>query len=198
VAYVDGATILRAVRQRLTEGLFPNVRQPAPGAYEPGAHEAQSERERSMRAVVVPRVEARITSIEKHPAAPSWGGDKYLMQVGVEVRVVRHFALHESVSVETREDMRGAAARDADIVRQALTWPGALVEDAAGTPTGLVSRCLTHDSSEVGEIETTSGDMNGTLTTTHELEGVVLVTQQIFPVDTAPIIQTSPTIEVLP
>jgi hypothetical protein len=93
--------------------------------------------------------------------------------------------------------MRGEAATDADVIRQALTWPGALGVDADGAPTGLVSRCLVYTSSDVGEIES-SGDMNGTLTTTHELTGTVLVEQQIFPVDTAPIILTPPTIEVLP
>ena len=197
MAYAGGTTILRAVRQRLTAGLFPNVRQPVPGTYEPGTHEAQSARERSTRAIVVPRVEACIASVERHPAAPPTICDRYLVRMSVEVRLVRHFALLESVRVEDRERMRGEAATDADVIRQALTWPGSLGVDAGGDPTGLVSRCLVYTSSDVGEIEST-GDMNGTLTTTHELTGTVLVEQQIFPVDTAPIIQTPPTIQVLP
>lgn len=197
MAYLDGTTILRVVRQRLVESLFVNVRQPPLGRFESGTHEAQEQRERSTRAIVAPRVEARITSVERHDASPPVGCDRYLVAIELEVVCVRHFALRESVSATARESMRGEAASDADIVRQALTWPGSLLIDDAANPTGLVSGCLVYADSDVGEIETSGGDMNGVLSTTHSLKGVVIVEQQIFPVATPPTIVTPPTITVL-
>lgn len=94
------------------------------------------------RAASMPRVETRIASVEPSPASPPVGGNLRIYDVTFEVRITRLVTPLEQVSDECRDALMAAAAEDADMIAQALTYPGNLSATSDGEQTGVMSGCL--------------------------------------------------------
>lgn len=101
------------------------------------------------KAASVPRVESSITSIEPSSSSPPVLGDLRIYEVQVTVKVVRVLSALEQVSDADRDELHALAAQDADVLSQALGFPGNLSRTAAGVETEIVSGLLVYRSSSV-------------------------------------------------
>ena len=79
------------------------------------------------------------------------------------------------VDAATRRTVKAAAVADADIVRQALSYPGNLATTSAGTSTGIVTGMLSYIDSSI-QVRF-GGDVGARVTSVHRLRGVVQITQ---------------------
>jgi len=121
-----------------------------------------------------PRVEARIASIEPHPARPLRMGSFTLYNIGVEILTIRDISGAEELIDSRRDDVRALAANDADLIAQAVEYAGAsgnLAQTAGASPTGLVSGVLTYVGSDMGDIVV--GAAGSRIESTHKFTGVV-------------------------
>ena len=122
--------------------------------------------EQSRRALVTTRAETDIVSVELSEHTPKQPCNVYLYRVGVEVSVVRHLNNSHRLIDATRDDTKALSAMDADVLRQALSYPGNLTTDSGGNATGLVSGRLIYESSETGIVEIEDNE-SGRVITTH-------------------------------
>jgi len=101
------------------------------------------------RAIDRPRVEAMITSITPSDASPPVLGHLRLYDVEVRVKVVRVVTPLEQVSDADRDALMSLASEDADVLSQALGFPGNLTATTTGTATDIVSGLLLHRATSV-------------------------------------------------
>ncbi|MEM9067085.1 MAG: hypothetical protein AAGE52_01225 [Myxococcota bacterium] len=174
MAHLASEAIIGAIRCRLEEGADPPVRAIPTGTYGDGVHEGQPEATDALRALVNPRVEVIIASVTRAPQTPPQPGNLILYDLVIEVRCVRSFTAKHSLDTNARAALRAAMATDADVIAQALTYPGALRVDGTGETTGLVSGMLRHTGSVVDPIDFEDGQ-GGRLVTTHSFSGVACV-----------------------
>jgi len=128
-------------------------------------------------ALTAPRAEARITRTERSPASPPEPGSFALVQVDVEVHLVRAASLRTELIDACRRELRALSSADGDVLRQALSYPGNLATTSEGTDTTLVSGWLDYLGSDVGDLEIEAGQ-NGRLITTHTFRGTAKVSQE--------------------
>ena len=128
-------------------------------------------------ALTAPRVEARITRTERDPASPPEPGAFALIQVDLEVHLVRAASLTTELIDDCRRELRALSSADGDVLRQALSFPGNLATTARGVDTTLVSGWLDYLGSNVGDLEI-QGGQNGRLITTHTFRGTAKVAQE--------------------
>ena len=174
MAYMDPDAILTAVRDVIQEA-HGNSRTITANTYEGDLYAALAKDEQSRRALVKPRAEARIVSVARHEASPPVKGNLGLYAIEIEVLLIRHLNFEHRTGDAARDDVRALAVRDADVLRQALEYPGNVTQTAGGTNTGLVSGMLRYVDSDVGDVELADGDP-GLVTTTHTFTGTVKVT----------------------
>lgn len=172
MSYVAGEALLDRISEVLeqSKGLLRTV--PAlrfEGDLPPGLSASAEQR----RALTTPRVFASVTALERSAASSPVLGNQLLYKVSVEVRIVRLVPREAQLDPELHREVAAQAAVDTDVVRQALEFPGNLLETEAGEATGLASGMLifaTARSRFVGKIETAQ-----TLETTHALWGTLKV-----------------------
>ena len=166
--------ILTAVREVIEDGAG-SVRTIASGDYLVGQVGARSVPGLAHDALISPRADIALTVTGRNGASPPITGSVQLLDVSIVVRLVRSLSAHVVMDHDARQAVRALAARDADVLAQALTWPGNLAQTAAGAPTGLVSGCLrTTWRSATGDIEAAGSD-SARLVTTHTFSAIAQV-----------------------
>lgn len=176
MATLPATVILTAIREVIEDAHGSN-RTITADTYRGDASETRSASAEATRALEKPQAEPRITMVERHPQTPPEPGSFRLVKLGVEVRLIRPVPGAAQITASLRDAIRGAAATDADLLRQALMWPGNLTATVAGTNTGLVSGMLTWLRSTANPIESDPDGTAGRLVTTHTFEGVARVNQ---------------------
>lgn len=170
MATVASAAIIAAIRAVLEDGAG-SVRTIAAGTYAP-ASVALSDGAAAARALSLPRAEVVLSPAGRAEGSPPRMGSFQLLELDVEIRVTRSWRAEHNVNDDTRDTLKAAAAADEDVIAQALEWPGNLTT-GGGNPTGLVSGCLTHESSRVLEPE--FDGTAGRLTSVHTFKGIANV-----------------------
>lgn len=174
MAYVDTTAILVRLREVL-DSAQGTLRTIAAGRFDSGLYDGLDVDAQALRALDIPIVEASIASTGHHPASPSVMGNLAFRSIEVEVRVVRSATLAHKLNTTTRDTLRGLAAQDADVIAQALTYPGNLTQTAAAAATGLVSGCLRYPEGG-SSIETDfEDDVGARVVSTHRFTGIVNV-----------------------
>lgn len=125
------------------------------------------------RAISTPRVESSITSVTPSSSSPPVLGDLRIYEVQVSVKVLRVVTPLEQVSDADRDELQALAAQDADVLSQALGFPGNLARTADGVETEIVSGLLVYRSSSV-LVGKRTDDGAQTITTTHVFRGHML------------------------
>lgn len=126
----------------------------------------------SVRSVGLPQVECSIEKIRPSASGHSIVGSVLLYDFDVRVRVVRHLPADVQVNGAARDAIKYAAATDADVIRQALSWPGNLTATAGGAATGVLSGMLMHRESEL-ETRPAVEDGAAIVETIHTFFGVI-------------------------
>ncbi|MEM1417540.1 MAG: hypothetical protein AAGH15_21770 [Myxococcota bacterium] len=145
--------------------------------YRSGAYASLSALRASLKALTKPRAESRITRTSRSPASPPEPGSLALVDLDIEVRLVRSVTARTELDAACRRELRALAATDGDVLRQALGFPGNLTTTAGSVATTLVSGLLNYDGSDVGDLEVEAGQ-NGRLVTIHRFRGTAKVAQE--------------------
>ena len=106
-------------------------------------------------------------SVEPHEARPSVICNVGILALEVSVAVTRHVGPEHMATDALRDDVKGLAVDDADVIAQALTYPGNLDRPT----TGIVSGMLNHEGSAI--VLTLPDDGPGRVTTEHKFTGAV-------------------------
>ncbi len=173
MANVDHDAILTTVREVIDDGNG-SVRTVTSGRFNGGAYAGQPPGSETLYALATPTFRTAITGQRRHPASPPILGSFTLYEIDVEVEVIRGLQLRHKVNDDIRDDAKALAANDADVLAQALTYPGNMTGTSASALTGLVSGVLQYEGSS-GTIEL-ADDTNGRIVSTHTFSGVVHVT----------------------
>lgn len=134
--------------REVIEAGFGTTRTIAAATYGGNLPEEFSAQGDSVRAVAKPQAEALIEAIRRSPSSPSIVSNVALYEVDVRVRVVRRLTADQQVTAAARDTVKAAAAGDADVLVQALSWPGNLTQTQAGAATGLRSGMLAYRESQ--------------------------------------------------
>lgn len=172
MAYLRTAPILTSIREVLgrSAGVLRTV--PA-GRFSGDLPAGLSEDTAALRAHVAPRFEAHITEARPASATPPRGGSLAIWQLAVEVRVLRTITPVEQLDDEARDALHALAVEDADVIAQALGFPGNLAATIDGERTDLVSECLTYVSGRGATLRQLEQGAQ-LLETIHELTGLAL------------------------
>lgn len=178
MAYVDADAIITRVREVLEDGTG-SLRTITTGTYYGGLFPGVDGGEESMRAAVKPRIEPSVRVVGRNENTPGVMGSYNLIDVEVTVRVVRFVNANHKLKDSLADDVKAAAARDADVIRQALTYPNNLTATSGGTATGLCTGLLSYEGSDEPSVEWDDADNSegGRIETVHRFTGIVQVTQ---------------------
>lgn len=165
MAYIAGAAIVTRIREVLEDGRG-TLRTITASTYEGQIYGPAAGDNESLIASVKPRVEASITSVERHEASPPEMGNQAIYRLAIEVRLIRHLDDLHKVKDSVRDTAKAAAMTDADKVRQALGYPGNLTQTEAAVTTGLVSGCLVYEASSA-RVVLGPGETGGRIETIH-------------------------------
>jgi hypothetical protein len=160
---VDFTTILTSLRMMLEAGNGDNLEIPAT-RFDGDLYATLELDEQSRRALVSPRIEARITRVTPFPSSPLEEYPLVRYEIGIEILVVRHGNDAHKLVNATRDDIKALAVQDADVICQALEYKWAQATD-------LVSNRLTYVSSDIGDFELTD-DGSGLISTVHSFTGI--------------------------
>lgn len=141
MANIAASAILTRIREVLEDGAG-SVRTVSSSRFLGELPDGLSPDAEALRAISKPRVEASITGIRRSASTPPIIGSLLIYDVDVDVRVVRVATTLHQLSDDQRVALQALCAEDADIIRQALEWPGNLTSTTAGAATGLVSGIL--------------------------------------------------------
>lgn len=148
MAYARFNTALKRIREVVEQSA--GALRPVPtGRFGGELPEGLSDESAMAKAASVPRVETSITSIAPSSSSPPVLGDLRIYEVQVTVKVVRVLSALEQVSDADRDELHALAAQDADVLSQALGFPGNLARTAGGVETEIVSGLLVYRSSSV-------------------------------------------------
>jgi hypothetical protein len=171
MAYLDGKAILARVRELATDGAGV-ARVIAANRFDSGFYEGQSDSEASRGAIVRPRIEARLVSMEAAEAVGPMGPCSLAFyRFALEVVVIRHLSNEHRLGKASRDQARGLAMADGSALAQCLTYPGNLPQSS----TGVVSSCLEYAGSSVGRFDLRD-DQPGLIETVHKFTGFARVT----------------------
>lgn len=132
-----------------------------------------SDAEASTRALVAPTYDvALIDAPEPHPANPPHLSALTLYNIRLAVDVTRHMSLIHALDDDARDSVGALAARDGDVLAQALGYPGNLSNDVSSVALGLVSGRLQYESSDVDDVKT-EADKTMLVRTRHVFTGVM-------------------------
>jgi hypothetical protein len=170
VAYIKAAAILRRIREVLEEAagtlrVIPSTR------FLGDIPDGLSDEEETRRALEKPRIAAALVDVTRSAASPPVTGNFIIYDVTLDVRIIRTLTTLEQISDDDDETLRALAFEDADVVRQALEYPGNLTQTSAAVATDLASGMLSHVRSTQ---QRARGAVNGgaqTLETIHRFTG---------------------------
>ena len=171
---INAAAILKRIEQVLVDSLG-NLRTVPAGRFQADSYEGISDDTEAIRAFVLPTVDAEIVAMRRHPQSPMTMHSLALMEIDVKASITRATDATAKVDAATRRTVKAAAVADADIVRQALSYPGNLATTSAGTSTGIVTGMLSYIDSSI-QVRF-GGDVGARVTSVHRLRGVVQITQ---------------------
>ena len=158
MSYIATGALQVRLREVLEDGLG-SLRTITAGTYGGNLPEGMDPSHEAVRALGEPQVEALITNQRRSPNSPPTYSNLALMQFDCRVKVTRRLGAVEQLDGAARDVVKAAASTDADVISQALGFPGNLLTTSGGTPTGLVSGLLSWVESRVEPIST---DENGT------------------------------------
>jgi len=173
MANLDGEAIQAAIRDVLLDGAG-DKRTIGASVYKGGLYEALPANEKARRALGKPIVEAVSRVTGRHAGSPQVKGNKHILSIQVEVRVVRALTITHKLDDDVRDTLIGNAAKDADVIQQALTYPGNVSQTSSGDPTGIVSGLLRYQGSDAPTVVATEGQP-GRVETVHRFTGMVQV-----------------------
>lgn len=133
--------------------------------------------EMTRRAMVIPRYDVRIESVEAHPAQPPTLTTLLLYKVMLSVKVIRHFQHVHLLSDTLRDDVLALAIQDGDVLGQAFHVPTVCNTTVNGDSTGIISGLLRHESTTIGELSMTPGQEPYFIETLHSFSCAVQVSQ---------------------
>ena len=155
---IDADAIVTAVLERL-DGTLTGVRALSSGQIARGDVPGLDDGEKARRALYVPTMDAEITSLERHPGAPlSELSNLQILQIGLSVRTTYQLPteLQADDTGNAIRGLRNQAVEDAELVRQALMYPGGLATTSATTATNIIT-LLEHTRSEKAREDIESG-----------------------------------------
>lgn len=139
MAAVDDVAIRTALRE-VIEGKITGVRAITPGLLSCDIAVGASDMTLSMRTTSTPRVEIAV-SYPVSPDRPQQPSNVWFR--GIEVVLTYTYLLEsQGLLLPEYQATKAAAGAAADLVAQALAWPGKLSQTYAGTVTGIVSGVL--------------------------------------------------------
>lgn len=172
MAYLQTTAILARIREVLGSSAG-TLRTVPSGRFEGELATGLPEETQALRALVNPRFEARIIASAPAAATPPRGGSIAIWQLTIEVRVVRTLTAIEQLDDDTRDALHALAVEDADVVAQALGFPGNLAATEAAASTDLVSGCLTYVAGRGATLRQVDQGAQ-LLETIHELTGLAI------------------------
>lgn len=143
MGYLAAGAIQTRVREVL-EGAAGDLRTIDLGTYGGDMPEGLTDAEATRRTATIARIEARVTNMSRSASAPTTFSNVAQYDMEMRVRVTRILDRTAEIDDTTRDAAKAAAFRDADVLAQALGYPGNLSTTAAGTATGIVSGLLTY------------------------------------------------------
>jgi hypothetical protein len=143
MAYIAAGPIQTRVRQVLEQAAG-SLRTISAGSYIGGFPEGDDDMEGARAAVEGARVEARVLSVRRSPASPPIIGNVSLYEMRWRIKVQRLLDRTTQIDDAIRDAVKALAFQDADVLCQALGYPGNLATTTAGTATGIVSGMLSY------------------------------------------------------
>ncbi len=143
MAYVAAAAIQKRVREVL-QSAAGSLRTITAGTYLGEFPEGDSDMDSARATVVGARVEAQVLSVKRSPSSPPVIGNLALYEMEWRVRVQRLLDRTSQIDDTLRDAVKALAFQDADVLAQALGFPGNLSTTTAGTATGIVSGLLSY------------------------------------------------------
>lgn len=143
MAYVAAAAIQKCVREVL-QSAKGSLRAITAGTYLGEFPEGESDMDGARATVVGARVEAKMLSMKRSPSSPPVIGNLALYEIEWRVRVQRLLDRTSQIDDNVRDAVKALAFQDADVLAQALGFPGNLTTTTAGTATGIVSGLLSY------------------------------------------------------
>lgn len=171
MAYVAAGAMQTRVREVL-QSAAGNLRTITLGTFSGDMPEGLTDMEAARRSAIVARVEARMTGMSRSASAPTTLSNVAQYDVEMRVRVTRVLDRTAEIDDATRDAAKAAAMRDADVLAQALGYPGNLSTTAAGTATGIISGLLTYRDS-ASSVRGPVDDGAGVIETDHRFTAIV-------------------------
>lgn len=112
--------------------------------------EGLSDEEQMRRAFGAPRIRADLSVLGRSRYSPPILGNFIIYDVRFSIVTLRTVARVEQIDDASNDAIMALAYADADVLRQALEYPGNLSTTQAGAATDLVSGMLCHESSSIG------------------------------------------------
>lgn len=134
--------------------------------------EELSDRSLAVKALAKPRTEAWIIKWETSPNSPPLYSNLAIYVIEVRIRVVRLLTLVAHLGDVNRDAVKALAGSDADLIRQAVSFPGNLLVTAGGVETGLLSGLLTYRSS-TATVRSMAADSLSVIETDHLFAGSI-------------------------
>ncbi len=129
--------------------------------------------EEMRRALEKPRVHVSLVGMARNEASPPLNGNISILDLNFEIRVVRTFTTLEQISDSSADALMALTLTDADILRQALEYPGNLTQTAAAAATDIVSGLMRYQSSKWRK----AGEVNAgaqRLETVHQFSAIAI------------------------
>lgn len=175
MSYWNAAALSTRMREIL-EDAAGTLRAIPAGYYAGGLPPGLDVNEESRRAVAISArgapTEASITRMTRNPSSPPVLGSLAFYNVEVQVRQVYPVVTSSKLDDDTRDGVMALAAKAADVISQAFTFPGNLATTSLGQATGLVTGMFAYVDSDyrwAGSVNT--GGM--TLEAIHRFRGVI-------------------------
>lgn len=171
MANIAAGAIMTAIRDVLDDAAG-NFRTITATRFDGAAYEGLDDEEKSRRGLVRPNFDITLTSLAPHGSSPPRNNSLQIYLIGVEVVVARHIGPDEKLTAASRDTAKALAITDADVVAQALEWPGNLTSDSATNATGLIGAKLMYDGSELRRFDL-ADNRPGLIETAHRFHGFV-------------------------
>jgi len=146
MAYVQTAYLIQRIREVL-EDAYGSLRTITAGTYEGDFPQGLDEAEAQRRSLIAPRTRVNVNVIGRSPYSPPINGSLIIYDLNVTVIASRLLQREAQITPDDYDDVQAASAADADVIRQALEWPGNLTTTSDGHATDLVSGMLSYESS---------------------------------------------------
>lgn len=150
MAYVQAAALITRLREVLEDSAGTLRTVPA-ARFDGDSPEGLSADEAMRRSLTAPRIRARVKVLGRSKSSPPITGNLVIYDITVSVKSRRTITPLEQLDEASNDVLMAAAVTDADVIRQALEYPGNLTQTAAAAATDLVSGMLSFSSGDQGE-----------------------------------------------